>query len=115
MIYPSDSDFTRHKYGFVIKIVNIKSRKPFDLYIGRANVYYNQAESIFHNPFIIGKDGTRAEVIEKFRIYALASKEIMDNLYLIDDKVLGCWCNFPAEDCHGRILFALRQAQLKNL
>jgi hypothetical protein len=98
-----------------LNIVNIKSRKPFDLYIGRANVYYNQAESIFHNPFVIGKDGTRAEVIEKFREYALKTPDILSKLYLIDDSVLGCWCDYPAEDCHGRVLFELRQEQLKNL
>ena len=98
-----------------LNIVNIKSGKPFGLYIGRANVYYHQPESLFHNPFVIGKDGTRAEVIEKFREYALRTPDILSKLYLIDNQVLGCWCNWPDEDCHGRVLFELRQEQLKNL
>ena len=39
------------------KVVN-KNKEPFDCYIGRG--------SLFGNPFIIGKDGSRDEVISKY-------------------------------------------------
>jgi hypothetical protein len=100
----------------MIQIVNIRNNpKGRYLYIGRANKFYSQEESIFHNPFVIGKDGTRAEVIEKFRKYAPTNKELMDSLHLLDkENFLGCYCDYPHEDCHGRILIELREAQLGN-
>jgi hypothetical protein len=91
-------------------IVNIKKEK-YTLYIGRRNLYYNQPiDSIFANPFVIGKDGTREEVIRKFKDYAINNKEIMDNLYLIDNEILGCYCA-PDFACHGEILIELRKQQ----
>jgi len=98
----------------VNNIVNIKSGRPYDLYIGRANKTFNVKQSIFFNPFIIGKDGTRKEVIEKFREYAPTNKALMNNLYLIDGQTLGCWCNWPNEDCHGSVLFELREKQKQD-
>lgn len=95
-------------------IVNIKSGWHYDIYIGRANKTYNVKQSIFFNPFVIGIHGNRAEVIEKFRQYAPTNKELMDNLYLIDNKALGCWCNWPNEACHGSVLFELREKQKQD-
>ena len=42
------------------KVVN-RSKDRYDVYIGRP--------SIFQNPYVIGSDGTREEVIEKFKYY----------------------------------------------
>lgn len=97
------------------KIVNIKTNPNYTLYIGRANKYYNKLESIFHNPFVIGKDGAREEVIKKFEEYAINNRELKDNLWRIDDETLGCYCNYPEEDCHGRILIELRGKQKSGL
>ncbi len=69
-------------------------RQYYDVYIGRPSKY--------GNPFEIGKDGTRGEVIEKFRVYALehfTEEEIVNELR---GKILGCWCSPLA--CHGDIL-----------
>ncbi len=94
----------------MIRIVNIKSKEKYTLYIGRENKYYNLEKSIFSNPYVIGKDGNREEVIEKFRIFAENNKEILDNLHLIDNQILGCYC-YP-EKCHGEILIELRKKQV---
>jgi hypothetical protein len=104
-----------HRNGTCKKIVNIKSGAKYDLYIGRFNQHYGVSDSIFKNPYIIGMHGDRKEVIEKFKEYAYKKQEILDNLYLIDNQVLGCWCDFDkGEDCHGRILLELREEQKKN-
>lgn len=58
------------------------------------------------NPFVIGKDGTRSQVIRKYRewilgnehMVALAKKELRG-------KVLGCWCAPLA--CHGDVLLEI--------
>jgi hypothetical protein len=79
------------------KVVHCK-RQPFDVYIGRP--------SIFGNPFEVGKDGSREDVIQKYKEYFYA--KIEDNeqfkraVLKLKGKVLGCWC-YP-KDCHARII-----------
>lgn len=57
------------------------------------------------NPFVIGKDGTREEVIQKFEKYLLSNSELMQKLPELKGKTLGCFCSpYP---CHGDILLNL--------
>ena len=74
-----------------------QSRTPFDVYIGRP--------SKWGNPFEIGPDGTRAEVIEKYREWLLAQPELLSQLHELKGKTLGCWCS-PLP-CHGDVLVEL--------
>jgi hypothetical protein len=74
-------------------VVHCKKSK-YDVYCGRP--------SIWGNPFEIGKDGTRKEVIEKFKKYLLANEELVDKLPELRGKILGCWCAPKA--CHCDIL-----------
>lgn len=75
-------------------VVNIRNGDEYDVYIGRP--------SIWGNPFIIGKDGTRQEVVDKYREYALSNREIIENLSILRGKRLGCYCS-PLK-CHGDVL-----------
>jgi hypothetical protein len=79
------------------KIVHCKKEK-YDVYIGRP--------SIFGNPFTIGKDGNRKEVIEKFKIYfhdrIWQDLEFTKKVYKLKNKILGCWC--APQECHGDII-----------
>ena len=54
------------------------------------------------NPFIIGRDGTRKEVIEKYRVWIITQPELMAALSELRDKRLGCHC-LPLA-CHGTVL-----------
>ena len=67
---------------------------PYDIYIGRP--------SKWGNPFIIGQDGNRAQVVAKFEKYLITSSLIKD-IQELKGKVLGCWCR-PYCPCHGDIL-----------
>lgn len=78
------------------RVVNIYKESP-DIYIGR--------NSKWGNPFIIGKDGSREEVIEKYKNYILNKPELLKDLPELKDKVLGCFCKPKA--CHGDILVQL--------
>lgn len=78
-------------------VVN-KYKSKFDVYIGRP--------SIFGNPYAIGKDGTRDEVIEKYFHY-FNNRIINDPIFLeevlkLKDKILGCFCS--PQKCHGDII-----------
>ena len=78
------------------RVVN-KRKECFDVYIGRG--------SIWGNPFEIGKDGTREEVIAKYKEYILAKPELLARLPELKDKILGCYCK--PKPCHGDVLIEL--------
>ena len=78
------------------KIVHCK-KEAFDIYIGRP--------SKWGNPFIIDKDGTREEVIKKYKEYILTQQTLLQSLNELKDKTLGCWCT-PLP-CHGDVLIEL--------
>ena len=75
--------------------VHCKSGKPYDVYIGRP--------SQFGNPYVIGRDGTREEVITKYRIWIRQQKHLTDAVRMLYGKTLACWC-FDNQACHGDVL-----------
>lgn len=78
------------------RIVHCK-KEPYDVYIGRP--------SKWGNPYVIGPDGTREEVIQKYEEHVRSSKILMRALPSLEGKVLGCWC--PPRPCHGEVLIKL--------
>jgi hypothetical protein len=84
-------------------------------YIGRAGVVfinkkrYPTKPSVFANPYKVGKDGTREEVIIKYKEYITNKLEndesLVNELILLKGKNLGCWC--CPEACHGNVLLEL--------
>lgn len=76
-------------------VVHCKKEK-YDVYIGRGN------GSIWGNPYQIGKDGTREEVIQKYMDYLLTRPDLISRIGELKGKVLGCWCSPLA--CHGDVL-----------
>ena len=83
------------------KVVHCK-REFYDVYIGRGA---GGEPTFWGNPFIIGKDGTREEVIAKYRTYVMGSEEHMARIGELTGKILACWCS-PAP-CHGDVLVDL--------
>lgn len=77
----------------MIKIVNLNN-EPYDVYIGRG--------SKWGNPFKIGPDGTRLQVIEKYEKWIENQPGLLASLHELDDKILGCYCS-PLP-CHGDVL-----------
>lgn len=55
------------------------------------------------NPFVIGKDGTREEVIAKYKDYILSNKELRKAaVEELKNKRMGCHCS--PKECHGDVL-----------
>lgn len=81
----------------ITKVVHCKKEK-YDVYIGRP--------TYFGNPFEIGIDGDRKEVIEKYKDWF--TMQIKTNyifrtqLENLRGKTLGCWCK-PLP-CHGDVI-----------
>ena len=59
------------------------------------------------NPWIVGRHGTRAEVIARYRVdlwRRIRADEIaLEDLAALESKILCCWCR-PALPCHGDVL-----------
>ena len=75
-------------------VVNVRTSN-YDVYIGRP--------SKWGNPFCIGRDGTRSQVIRNYRVYA--RRFTRDDLEELRGKRLGCYCH-PLP-CHGDVLVSL--------
>ncbi len=84
------------------QVVHIR-KSNYDVYIGRANG--SLPASKWANPWVIGKDGTREEVIGKYEEWIKTQPELMAALPELRGKVLGCWC--APENCHGNTLLKL--------
>ncbi|MBW4622354.1 MAG: DUF4326 domain-containing protein [Cyanosarcina radialis HA8281-LM2] len=83
-----------------------------------ANRFYGLRESVLGNPFAIGKEGNREEVIEKYRQWLWANvksglqgnhNEVFDELVRIGEMMLegkdvelSCYC-VPLK-CHGDVI-----------
>jgi len=91
------------------RVVNIRHAAIGDaVYVGRANPQRGLEESAFGNPFRIGQDGTRADVIEKYRRHVLGQPALLDRLHELRGRRLACWCS--PEPCHADVLVELADA-----
>jgi len=88
-----------------IKTVDFDENNPDHVYIGRANKNYGLAKSKWANPFIVGEDGTREQVIQAFREWIKHQPELMNALEELRGKILVCYCCPKA--CHGHVLVEL--------
>jgi len=84
-------------------VVHCKPQQ-FDIYVGRP--------SRWSNPFQIGREGTRDEVIAKYEEWIKTQPRLMAALPTLQGKVLGCWCK--PQPCHGDVLATLADAELRE-
>jgi hypothetical protein len=70
----------------------------FDVLIDRRTKY--------GNPFIIGRDGTRADVIKKHTLWFPTQPHLMASVHELKGLRIGCWCKLPGnpQPCHGDFL-----------
>ncbi len=99
-------------------VVHLK-REPFDVCIDRTTAW--------GNPFVIGRDGDRDEVIAKYMNWVItgvdqSARWIRANIHKLHDQTLGCWCAPPggvtAEDlpwvCHGQFLLSMAEEHMSE-
>lgn len=84
-----------------------------DVYIGRkcAQGGWDLPASKWANPFVLGRDGDRRSVIDKYRAWIKHQPELLAALGELRGKVLGCWCK-PLP-CHGDVLVDLVKTHLQ--
>ena len=103
--------FIRPKYNNLKEWIDDEN----NYYIGRAGVVFidnkrfPNVSSKFANPYKIGKDGTREDVINKYKTHIKEKLEndilLQNELISLKGKNLGCWCH--PDKCHGDVLIEL--------
>jgi hypothetical protein len=87
-----------------VRVVHCK-RAKFDVYIGRP--------SKWGNPFVLGRDGSRDQVIASYEGWIKKQPKLVAALPELQGKTLGCWCA-PAA-CHGDVLVRLANRTTADL
>jgi hypothetical protein len=77
-------------------------RDRYDVYIGRP--------SKWGNPYVVGQEGDRAEVIARYERWLKSQPQLLADLRELAGKTLGCWCSPQA--CHGDVLATLANEHL---
>ncbi len=80
-------------------------REPFDIYCGRGSRKLGLPASKWANPFRIGRDGTREQVIAKHKRWLPTQTHLMAALDELRGQTLGCHC--APQACHCDTLVEL--------
>jgi hypothetical protein len=93
-------------------VVNLKGHRDDPayadvVYVGRAMYRggWRLPGSRLASPYRPGPDGTRDEVVEKYRGYLLDRPELLALLPDLRGRRLGCWC--VPERCHAEVIAEL--------
>lgn len=86
----------RHDARPKTRVVHCR-KEPSDLFVGRP--------SQWANPYHVGPDGTREQVIVKYREWLIRQPRLLRELRGLRGKVLGCVC--APLPCHGDVLAEL--------
>lgn len=82
------------------QVVHCK-KSNYDVYIGRP--------SDWGNPFVIGKDGDRDDVIRKYRNWIMRQPDLLSRAKKeLRGQRIACWCK--PEACHGDVLAEIADA-----
>jgi len=85
-------------------VVNLRKGDAYDIYIGRSTK--KGKRNVLSNPYQIGPDGDRDEVLRKFAydfpIKWKTDLEFRKAVLTCRGKRLGCFCK--PNDCHGDII-----------
>ena len=82
-----------------------KVYNAYDPYIPKGAVYIGRG-SPYGNPVVIGKDGTRSEVIEMYRKWVYNNPEMIAKIRAeLPGKDLVCYCAPKA--CHGDVILEI--------
>ena len=82
----------------------------YDVYIGRNPKY---GDTKWGNPFRIGIDGNRKEVIMKYAEWIINQPHLIEALPELLGKILGCHC-YP-KPCHGLVLIILLRRLVSSM
>lgn len=84
-----------------MQVLHKRNATPGSAYVGRPTKY--------GNPFVLGKDGNRDQVIARFRAWLLTQPALIEAAKReLRGKDLVCWCAPLA--CHADVLMEIANA-----
>jgi energy-converting hydrogenase Eha subunit B len=99
----------------VTTVVNLKGHRDDPgladvVYVGRAmhRGGWHLAASPLASPFRPGPDGSREEVVARYREYLLGRADLLALLPELRGRRLGCWC--APQPCHAAVIAELADA-----
>jgi Domain of unknown function (DUF4326) len=97
-------------------VVNLKGHRDDPdyadvVYVGRAMTRggWRLEQSPLASPFSPGRDGTREEVVAKYRTYLLSRPDLLGLLPGLRGRRLGCWC--VPQVCHAEVIAEIADAE----
>jgi Domain of unknown function (DUF4326) len=103
---------------FILKVINLRDTKIYDIYIGRKQncaFHYGNPFSHLSATLAFERVNSREEAVEAYRAWLMGEKYqeieprrrqwILDHVIDLKDKTLGCFC--APLSCHGDILLQL--------
>ena len=84
-------------------VVHVREKIPGAIYIGRRT--RSRPRSKWANPYRVGRDGDRNQVIEMYSLYLQAKPDLLAAIGELRGRTLECWC--APEACHGGLLARL--------
>lgn len=78
-------------------VTRVSRMRPEDVRIDRATVW--------GNPFVIGRDGSRSDVIRLYADWIVKQPHLIARLHELRGRNLACWC--APLPCHGDVLLRL--------
>ena len=79
------------------EVLNKRSGRTDGVYVGRP--------SKWGNPFVVGRDGSREEVVRKYSEWLFRNVELLGQVHELRGKNIVCWCAPHA--CHADVLLEL--------
>ena len=93
----------------MIRVANKHSWKHAKAILQPGAVYVGRP-SKWGNPYTIGQDGTREEVISLYRDWIAKKPELIGELAAMNPQTLVCWC--APLPCHADVLKELLEARM---
>jgi hypothetical protein len=97
-------------------VVNLKGHRDDPayadvVYVGRAmhRGGWHLDGSPLASPYRPGPDGTREDVIQKYRVHLLSRPDLLALLPALRGRRLGCWC--VPERCHAEVIAELADSR----
>lgn len=103
---------TKIDYSKIWHLVVHKSKKPYDVYIGRPSKFGNPY-SHEDNTLAAFKVDTRNEALEKYEALIRSKPEMIETIKReLKNKVLGCYCS--PKLCHGHLLAWIANEEIEE-
>jgi hypothetical protein len=116
------TDGTPRRPGPDVPEILVRNRWTYDYREGRNNWHIVGRPSALGNPYVIGRDGTREEVIARYAVWldeqladpdSRASRSLarlLDSARRVGALVLLCYCH--PQKCHADVIKARLEARL---